>query len=741
MSKYIDFGIAKLDLTNRLDPALTHSPTVTVSGTEDGLIIGTAAYMSPEQARGLPIDKRTDIWAFGCVLYEMLTGRAVFGRPTLSDTLAAILERAPDWSALPGGTPATLRRVLERCLEKDPKRRIRDIGDVQLALEDIASDAPAERTSSGPDRFMWPFAMASLAAVVLGFAAVRPYINGAPRPPAFSRVTQIGTGQVSEFGPAISPDGKWIAYLSNVRGPTDVWVRFLAGGDPVNLTASTTLEIQSRPDLGGLAISPDGSSVAFDAGATKGTPAPDFDAWVVSAPLGGSPRKVVERGRALRWSPDGTQIVFVRPGSSAGDALFVARSDGGSPRQLVALRGGMHLHWPVWSSDGKYVYFNYSTSTANREPAEIHRVPAAGGPVEPFVATARRAVFPLPTPDGKGLIYSANPTSVDLALWWRPFDRPEATRLTTGVGEYAEASIASDGLTMISTLVQFRQKLTAFPMSGGASSSPLPITDGSTGDFDPVLSPSGNQLVFSSSRSGFQNLWTAQPDGSMSRALTSGNAFDERPAFSPDGKRLAFVSDRGGSRGIWIMNAEGGIPEPLVRAQVLDRLLWVPDGRAIVYAMTVDDVPTLQRVGVPDGTVQRLPTPGPALSPFAIADDTIGYLEPFPGGKDQPNVNRIAFVRLTGEQVSKEGLRGLNLANGFAILSPDGRRLAGVVDPGGAAGAIWVADLNARTPFQKVTDLPPDVRPRGATWSAANDALIVGTIQRTSHLVLFDQGK
>ncbi len=738
--KILDFGLARAIAPSR---SVDTGDAATLF-TGPGAILGTPSYMSPEQARGDAVDKRTDIWSFGCVIYEMLTGTPVFGGRTTSDRIAATLEREPDWNALPDDTPASLRRLLQRCLEKSPRRRTRDIGDIFLELEDLGTGVPVaaltEQTTVRADRFAWPFAVAFLAALALGIAVARPLWTDPRRAPEFSRVIQLGDGQASESGPAISPDGKWIAYLSDVRGPTDVWVRFLGGSDPMNLTASTTLEIQNRVDLGGLAIKPDGSSIAFDAGATKGTPAPLFDAWVVPAPGGGTPRKIVQLGRAVRWSPDGTRILFIRPGSGAGDALFTASSDGGSPKELVALRGGIHIHWPVWSHDGRYIYFNYSISTANREPAEIYRVPAAGGPIEPVVTTTRRAVFPLPTPDGAGLIYAANPTGVDLALWWRPLDRHEPTRLTTGVGEYAEPSVTSDGKTMISALVRSRQTLTAFPISS-APASPRQITDGSTGDFDPALSPGGNQLVFSSSRSGFRNLWTARPDGTMARPLTSGNAFDERPAFSPDGQRLAFVSDRGGEPGIWIMSADGGIPEQLIKVRVIDRLVWSANGRRVVYATSVNDLPVLRSVSAADGTIQQIRTPGPALNPFSMANDTVGYVEPLPGGSATPNLTRVAFVRISGEPIPAEALRSLNLANGFAVISPDGRRLAAVVDPGGATGAIWVADLASGTPFHKVTDLPSDVRPRGATWTHDSNALIVGTIQRTSHLVLFDQAK
>ena len=350
-------------------------------------------------------------------------------------------------------------------------------------------------------------------------------------------------------------------------------------------------------------------------------------------------------------------------------------------------------------------------------------------------------MFPFPTRDGRGLIYSANPTSVDLALWWRPFDGTAPTRLTTGVGEYTEASMTPDGQTMVSTLVQFRQSLTAFPMSSGVPSSPRrsPMDRLETWirRYHPTAS-AGVQFV----AIGLPESLDVPPrrhDGPCAhlgqRVRRAAGVFSRREAAC---LRLR----QGRARGIWTMSADGGIPELLVKADVIDRLVWSADGRRHSVAMTVDDVPTLH-IGERRG--QGRPSdsdagPGGQLR-SRLSDDTIGYLEPFPGAKDQPNVNRVAFVRTTGEPVPMEGLRSLNLANGFAVISPDGHRLAGVVDPGGAASSIWVAELSKGTPFLKMADLPSDVRLRGATWTSGSDTLIVGTIQRTSRLVLFDQAK
>ncbi|MEO7156688.1 MAG: protein kinase, partial [Vicinamibacterales bacterium] len=264
--KVLDFGLAKPGSGDQAGPDLTHSPTM-IAPTIEGVVLGTAPYMSPEQARGKAVDKRADIWAFGCVLYEMVTGRRAFGGETTSDTIVSILEREPDWSVLPATTPRAARRVIERCLAKDPKKRLRDIADARVDLEQ--ADAPAVAVAARDARGSWVSGLSVSAAVggilIGSFAAwLALSSSSAVDAPRITRATRLTDTPAQEFGPAISPDGKWVAYYSDVRGVSDVWVRFLDSGSTTNVTASLDLDLS----MGGVAaidISPDGSAIAFTA--------------------------------------------------------------------------------------------------------------------------------------------------------------------------------------------------------------------------------------------------------------------------------------------------------------------------------------------------------------------------------------------------------------------------------------------------------------------------------------------
>ena len=232
--KVLDFGLAKA-----LDPLATsstdvmNSPTLSAHATELGVILGTAAYMAPEQARGQAVDKRTDVWAFGCVLFEMLTGRRAFGGETTSDTIAAVLEREPDWTRLPDSTPSGIRRLLQRCLVKDPRRRLRDLGDARLGLEELTEGVPQEpaaasNASRRRERLVW-FAALALLTLIAAVLAARSF--RASVPPAEMRVEITTPPTTDAVSIAISPDGQKVVFVAAAaQGSSRLWVRRLSGG-------------------------------------------------------------------------------------------------------------------------------------------------------------------------------------------------------------------------------------------------------------------------------------------------------------------------------------------------------------------------------------------------------------------------------------------------------------------------------------------------------------------------------
>ncbi len=655
VAKVLDFGLAKAAAAETSGQDLAMSPTITADGTRAGMILGTAAYMSPEQARGLALDKRSDIWSFGCVLYEMLAGRPVVAGDTISDVISAILRSEPDWTALPKTTTPPVRRLLQRCLEKDRARRLRDVGDAQLDIGEALAASPATplQTPAVAKRSTREYVAWSMAAA-LGVALIAASVAGwrqrstwkSNQAPTFSRIVRLTSGPARESGPALSPDGKWVAYLSNSSGRPDVWVRFIAGGQPVNLTASAGLDITSRAFIGGPDISPDGARVAFTA-RPRGSSGP-FGTWEIPGPLPGAPHKLLDGGLSVRWSPDGRQIAFIRAGAAAGDELFVADADVTNRRAVVKAHGGMHLHWPAWSHDG-YIYFIYTLEGYNAEPAEIYRVSGRGGDIEPVVRTLRRAVFPLPVSDGTGLIYSANPTAADLSLWWRSATGGEPRRLTTGVGEFAEPRLSSDGRALVCTLYDMRQSLDRIALMGSPSPTVVALTDGYGGDLDPSLTPHSDRLVFSSSRGGSRHVWTATREGSDARPLTSGVSLDEHPSLSSDGQQIAFVSDRGGQRAIWIVGSEGGAPRKLTNAGVIGGLSWSPDGDRLVFSAAAGEWLGLWTVSLANGEIRRLSIPGsgPAAEPaWCPTRDVIAYMSASPTG---PVVTTIAFIDALGQ--------------------------------------------------------------------------------------------
>ncbi len=745
--KILDFGLAKL---TRDEASSAETQVATAFATEPGLVVGTVQYMAPEQVKGQPADHRVDLFAFGVVLYEMLSGASPFNRASSAESMSAVLHDAPAPldEAKPGSSPA-LARIVEHCLGKSPEQRFQSGRDLLFVLESVGSRSSSEltkapaiepRARSRRTALRWVLEAGALAAALaLGWRLGRTPAVGSDAP-AFARVTRIVATDRNEFSPVLSPDVKWIAYVSDGGDHIGVFVKFLSGGETADLTAgSENLEVARSSDIGGLDISPDGTQIMFTAGPHGAQPSM-MSAYVIGAPLGGTPRKLIDRGISARWSPDGTKLAYVVAGGGAGDALAVSDANGANQRQILPAAGGVHAHWPAWSADGQFVYFIKSTSSMNGEPAEIFRVAAAGGNAEPVVTTTRRALFPWPSRDGAGLLYSANPTSAELAVWWKPFGG-NAVRVTTGVGDYAEARLSADRRMMAAAVYQFRRSLATLATEATAPIVPTRITEGWSGDYDPAVSPGGDRMAFSSSRDGNRHIWTARLDGSDLRQVTSGLAIDERPAWSPDGASIAFVSSRGEAGGIWVVGADGSALRKVISARVIDTVTWSPDGRELVFAAPNGEVASLFRVPAVGGASVRLVTAAGATAPhWSAVRNLIAYIEYTPPTPTTPLQSRLAFVTPDGQGVVPGWTESPRLANGIAAWSPDGRSVATLSDPGGIESTVWIYDMHGDGPPRRLIRLANNQRPRGISWLPDNRRVMIGLAERTSDIVLFDQG-
>src|SRR5215831_3936415 len=373
MVKVLDFGLAKA-LGSEMAPArdLSHSPTVTSGGTQQGVILGTASYMSPEQARGKPVDRRTDIWSFGCVLYETLVGRRAFEGETVSDVMVAVLSKEPDWDALPKNLPARVRDTVRRCLQKDPERRLHDIADARLELEDssseLASGLPAISTQSEALRGgrRWALLATALASAALGglliWLLARPRAaNGPPRIGALARMTPP-VGRAA--WPTWSPDGNLLAYASDRNGDFEIYVRRGDGGQDVNITNNPGQDIQP-------AFSADGNSIAFvstrssktglikiGGGATlqRGSRTYGGDLWLVPS-LGGAAQRLAPDANYPVWRPDGRHVLYVS-GPETHRAILEVPAEGGAPRPILpSTQSSWEIVWIGCSPDGRWVSF------------------------------------------------------------------------------------------------------------------------------------------------------------------------------------------------------------------------------------------------------------------------------------------------------------------------------------------------------------------------------------------------
>ena len=703
--KVLDFGLAKTQ-TDAAD--LTNAPTEYAAASESGVLLGTVPYMSPEQARGQAVDKRTDIWAFGCVLYELLTGRRPFQGPTSSDTIAAILERSPDWSALPSATPAAVRRLLAHCLEKDVRRRLRDIGDARLELDEPLVDrgsvaAPAGRASSGD--------------VV------------------FNRLTDFSGMKES---PAMSPDGKMVAFVAFVGGKRQIWLRMLAGGVPLQLTRDDVDHQYPR-------WAPDSNTLIYYTPAAKhgeqGT------IWEIGT-LGGWPRKVTSTIAGGDISHDGRRIAVFQAVDDEPALVTVAR-DGSGVELVARLPSGETYRSPRWSPDDRSIAFERTSLSGTQTFVDIVSLGTA----------ARRTVCQSPQlkgfcwlADGSGFVYTSLLGSTifyrgSLNLRMVSLDGSHDRQLTFGDHSYAEPDTHHAG-RLIASRTTCASDIWKIPVQGSPAENArgaVRITTQTAQVRTPSLNPDNTEVVYLSDNGGHGNLWAAKTDGSAVRQITFER--DPRvgiglPKWSPAGDLIAFVHARDGQIGLSVVHPDGSGLRPLVsdaRAPT-----WSGDGQWLYYESVASGL--LEKIrpvgGAPIVVRPEVgnTTPTPAVDGTALYYTVTLRLNVF-GHEYSDKLIRCARPE-DGSAETLGTLPGDRIA-GFSrfidlVSSPDGQWLA-VPLADGATTNIWVQPTagGAMKPITDFAGRSIEIA-RTFSWTADGRYIYAAIAELEADIVLLD---
>ena len=628
--KVLDFGLAKA-LQGEAGGDSAESPTITAMATATGVIIGTAAYMAPEQAKGRVVDKRADIWAFGAVVYEMLTGKRAFAGEDVSDTLAAVIRAEVKFDALPKEVPAPVRHVLTACLQRDPKQRVHDIADVRLALAgsfDVGGDHSAEIDAALPAA--WPrAAWASLATLLVG-GLVGWSLGPAEPPPQSSSQFIISAPPSptplllsSETGLAISPDGDVVAYRAVAGGETGLYLRHVDRLDG---------ELLWSGDASSVFFSPDGDWVGFAAVADntfKKVPITGGPA-ITLCPTGGAPR-------GASWGSDDT-IIFAAEGSERG--LFRVSAAGGTPERLTEPEGERPHFWPEMLPGNRAVLF----TSGPPGPSELKLIEALDLVSGERHVLIRGGSHPRYVSSGH-LVYSFNNTlravRFDLnrlEVFGEPIPLLDQVSMLVAGGANVDVS-GTDTLVYQRDTGRLATDRTLVWVSRSGEEDPLPFRTRGYGSLQ--LSPDGRRLVVTAGRVPDFDLFVFDLDRGVEERFTVADEADAYPVWSPDGSEVVFSSARHGDGplNLYLAPADGsGTPRRLTTASFIQAASdWVGD--TVVFGG--NDIMTLQLGADAESETlwetdanENLPAVSPNGRWVAYRSDVTGtqqiYVRPFP---------------------------------------------------------------------------------------------------------------
>jgi Tol biopolymer transport system component len=772
--KVLDFGLAKAVSGESSSPDLSN-PTLSNSALEDGArrggaIIGTAAYMSPEQARGLPVDKRTDIWAFGCVLYEMLTGRVTFAGDTVSDSIAKILEREPDWSALPATTPASIRRLLLRSLAKDPKKRLRDIGDLRIELDAIDEVLPgslatptSNQATKAARRWAPWVALAALAAAVGLREAVRPVPIENPLPPEGFKLLTDWPG--SEGHAEISPDGKVVAFLADRDGELDLFAGQLATWDFRNLTQTIKPLDNPVAILRWVGFFADSARLWFSVVRRQKMEMP----W-----SGGTPSPFLVDGASTpAWSSDDRLMFF---DNTRDDSLLLADGAGRNAQTVFVdwpaageePQKHNHNHNMVWSPDNRWIYFvSGSVRDWNHQTYEmdIWRIPPAGGTPERLtylnapltflsMLDEDTLVFVAPGEDGFGSwLWSLDVGTLKTSGRWWGVDRVTPRRIPTGTQQFVSVSASRDGTRVVATKANPTASLWRVPILADRQAVeddvvPLRLQT------ERALAPRYARravppvLFYLSARGTGDRVWGFETEAFEITKGAEGHVV-ETPSAAPDAGRLAIVVKESGQRHLAIMNKDGQGSQTLAASlDLLGAPDWSPDGNWIAVGARDPEGEGLFVIPVDGGAPRRLVS-GPATDPvWSPNGDFIVYSGLFSGGTPtvraagaplqavRPDAGKyeLPLAWITGPAKVRETLR----------VSPGGYRFLDqthlVYRPVPESPHFWLFDL-VTGERRQITNFSNKGSLRGFDITPDGKHIVFDRTQQNSDVVLIDRPK
>jgi serine/threonine-protein kinase len=729
--KVLDFGLAKAFEAEAISgAAAANSPTLTMEATRAGLILGTAGYMSPEQARGKPVDKRADIWAFGVVLLEMLAGRNTFEGESVSDTLAAVLRADIEWGLLPADTPPPIRRLLEHCLEREPKRRLRDVGDAWLLLETPPAPAPPPPRRHAPAWLGWVVA-AVIAAAGVGWGLLRP-------PPAQPRaVTRWTYTQKDYFGfPALSRDGTRLLYFEQHGSTPSLILRALdqTEGKPVPGSDGQLLPALSPDGQWMVALGTDGKlmklpvtggkGITIADGPVRGMYWGDDDNIVFATPkglmrvpaAGGTAQTLTQvdqaKGETSHINP------FVLPGARA--ALFTVLSGSATQVVLLDLKNNARRVLIPDGRDARYVPTGHLVfvrgSTLFAAPFHLSR-PALAGVEAPVIegihvsgpngyigeysfsdsgllvymegSAADSAKTTLYWTDGRGQLEALS----DPQFWGTGRLSPDGHRVANTISNSGARDASSD-VWIFDVERRTRTRLTF---------------DGQNGY--PIWSPDGRTIVYGGSPKGKAGLYRVAADGSSRpELLLETTSYPSPSSWSPDGKTLLYSQADGGKPlRIWmlpVLNGAAGKPAPLHDAAVSEtNAEFSPDGRWVAYASLESGQPEVYIQPFPGpGAKTRVSTSGGVSSRWARSGREIFYQSPTNAGLMAVDVQTVPALRLGLPRELTKTLFGTTWD-----AAPDGKRFLVEQNPALAAGSFgrsmigvndWFEELKRRVPVK-----------------------------------------